>query len=105
MWWLRVWGLFQRLRRRRPGRRFPPWRDFWRRASGGARQPGRPSGLVGVDVAVVPAAADLVLREDPDRVVVAMPPRDVLGPVERAVARLARPAKVVGVPGSWDMPA
>ena len=60
---------------------------------------------VGVDVAVVPAAADLVLRENPDRVVVVMPPRDVLGPVERAVARLARPATVVGVPGSWEMTA
>jgi hypothetical protein len=57
---------------------------------------------VGVDVAVVPAAADLVLREDPDRVVVVMPPRDVLDPVDRAVARLARPATVVGVPGSWE---
>ena len=60
---------------------------------------------VGVDVAVVPAAADLVLREDPDRVVVVMPPRDVLGPVERAVARLALPATVVGAPGSWEMTA
>ena len=58
---------------------------------------------VGVDVAVVPAAADLVLREDPDRVVVVMPPRDRLGPVERAIARLVCPATVVGVPGSWEM--
>ena len=60
---------------------------------------------MGVDVAVVPAAADLVLREDPDRVVVVMPPRDRLGPVERAIARLACPATVVGVPGSWEMTA
>ena len=61
--------------------------------------------LMGVDVDVVPAAADLVRREDPDRVVVVMPPRDVLGPVERAVARLALPATVVEVPGSWEMTA
>lgn len=56
---------------------------------------------VGVDIGVVPATADLVLREGPDRVVVAVPPRDVLEPVERAVARLAIPAAVIGVPGSW----
>lgn len=57
---------------------------------------------VGVDVAVVPATADLVLRENPDRVVVVLPPRDVLGPVKRAVSWLVPPATVIGVSGSWE---
>ena len=56
---------------------------------------------VGVDADLVPATADLMLRERPDRVVVVLPPRDVLSPVERAVARLAVPAVVVGVDGTW----
>jgi len=57
---------------------------------------------VGVDPRLVPATAELVLREAPDRVVVALPARDVLAPVERAVARLRLPATVVGVSCSWD---
>jgi len=56
---------------------------------------------VGVDADLVPATADLMLRERPDRVVVVLPPRDVLSPVERAVARLAVSAVVVGVDGTW----
>ena len=59
---------------------------------------------VGVDTAAVPATADLVLREVPDRVLVAMPPSDILGAVERAVSQLAIPAAVVGVRGSWERP-
>jgi hypothetical protein len=57
---------------------------------------------VGVDAAIVPATADLVLREAPDQVLVAMPPSDMLGAVERAISQLAIPAAVVGVPGSWE---
>lgn len=58
----------------------------------------------GVDAAVVPTAADLVLREAPDRVLVAMPPSDILGAVERAVSQLAVPADIVGVWGGWERP-
>ena len=56
---------------------------------------------VGVDADLVPATADLVLREQPDRVIVVVPSRDVMAPVEEAVARLAVPATIVGVEGSW----
>jgi CTP:molybdopterin cytidylyltransferase MocA len=56
---------------------------------------------VGVDADLVSATADLVLREQPDRVLVVVPPRDVLPPVERAVARLAVPATIIGIEGSW----
>ena len=58
---------------------------------------------VGVDPCVVSAAAELVLRESPDRVVVVLPDRDVLSPVERALARLSVPTSVVGVACSWDV--
>lgn len=57
---------------------------------------------VGVDPHLVSAAAELVLREVPDRVVVALPTRDVMTPVERAIARLRVPTAVVGVACSWD---
>jgi hypothetical protein len=57
---------------------------------------------VGVDPHLVSAAAELVLREVPDRVVVALPTRDVMTPVERVMARLRVPTTVVGVACSWD---
>ena len=52
---------------------------------------------VGVDPQVVSATAALVLRESPDRVVVALPDRDVLASVEQALARLRVPVTVVGM--------
>ena len=57
---------------------------------------------VGVDPRLVPAVAELVLRESPDRVLVVLPTRDVLAPVERAIARLCVPTTVMGVACSWD---
>lgn len=57
---------------------------------------------VGVDPRLLGAACELVLRERPERVVVALPARDVLPPVERALARLRVPTSVVGVPCGWD---
>ena len=57
---------------------------------------------VGVDPRLLGAACELVLRERPVRVVVALPARDVLPPVERALARLRVPTSVVGVPCGWD---
>jgi len=57
---------------------------------------------VGVDPQVVSATAALVLRESPDRVVVALPDRDVLGPVKQALARLRVPVVVVGTACGWE---
>ncbi|MEC8999265.1 MAG: hypothetical protein VYC56_03165 [Actinomycetota bacterium] len=57
---------------------------------------------VGVDPRMLGAVCELVLRERPDRVVVALPVRDVLRPVERALTRLRIPTSVVGVPCGWD---
>ena len=57
---------------------------------------------VGVDPQVVSATAALVLRESPDRVVVALPDRDVLVPVEQALARLRVPVVVVGTACGWE---
>ncbi len=57
---------------------------------------------VGVDTELVPATADLVLREQPDRVIVVVPSRDVMAPVEEAVARMAVQATIVGVEGGWN---
>jgi hypothetical protein len=58
---------------------------------------------VGVDPCVVSAAAELVLRESPDRIVVALPSRDVLPAVERALARLVVPTSILGVACGWDV--
>ena len=57
---------------------------------------------VGVDPQVVSATAALVLRESPDRVVVALPDRDVLVSVEQALARLRVPVVVVGTACGWE---
>lgn len=57
---------------------------------------------VGVDPRVVPAAADLVLRERPDRLIVVVPERDVHPALVGAVERLAVPAGIVGVTGPWS---
>ena len=58
---------------------------------------------VGVDPCVVSAAAELVLRESPDRIMVALPGRDVLPAVERALARLVVPTSIHGVACGWDV--
>lgn len=56
---------------------------------------------VGVDLDLVPTTADLVLREHPARVVLVTPARDQL-PVQRALAaRLAVPAELAAVEGTW----
>ena len=57
---------------------------------------------VGVDPQIVSATAALVLRETPARVVVALPDRDILVPVEQALARLRVPVNVVGVVCGWE---
>jgi hypothetical protein len=55
----------------------------------------------GVDLEALPAAADLVAREAPERVLLVLPPRDDL-PSLRAVAALLRPpAEVVAVAPEW----
>jgi hypothetical protein len=56
---------------------------------------------VGVDLEAVPAAADLVAREAPDRVLLAVPPRDALGPVAAVASLLRPPAEVIGVVPEW----
>jgi hypothetical protein len=56
---------------------------------------------VGVDLDLVPVAADLAAREHADRVTLVTPPRDQV-PVLRSLAdRLAVPATFVGVEGDW----
>jgi hypothetical protein len=57
---------------------------------------------VGGDPDLVPVAADLVLREDPDRLIVVLPDRDVLPTLLAAVERLAVRSDVIGVRGGWS---
>jgi|TARA_B100000315_G_scaffold101449_1_gene93220 hypothetical protein len=57
---------------------------------------------VGADPDLVPVVADLVLREDPDRLLVVLPVRDVLPTVVCAVGRLAVRSEVVGLRGGWS---
>jgi hypothetical protein len=57
---------------------------------------------VGVDLDLVPEAADLRDRHDPAaRLVIVVPPRDRVGPVERLVARVAGDVEVRGVTPPW----
>ncbi len=56
---------------------------------------------VGIDLELVPLTADLVLRERPERVVLAMPRRDDV-PVQRTLAaRLPVPTSFVHTEGDW----
>ena len=56
---------------------------------------------VGVDLEWVPVAVDLVARERPDRVIVALPPRDLLPVQHRLAALIDAPVTFVGVEGNW----
>lgn len=58
---------------------------------------------VGVDLDLVPEAADLRDRHDPDaRLIVALPPRDRIPPVERLVARLRGDNEIRLVEPPWS---
>ena len=56
----------------------------------------------GVDLDVIPAAADARLAHAPDaRLVVVLPESDVHAVTVALAAQLAAPAEVVGIPGDW----
>ena len=56
---------------------------------------------VGIDLELIPITADLIDRERPDRVVLALPARDH-APIQRKLAaRLAVPVEFVVVEGEW----
>ena len=58
---------------------------------------------VGIDLDWVPIAADLVLRERPERIVAVLPPRDLL-PVQRELAALLPvPVEFVALDGDWPV--
>ncbi len=57
---------------------------------------------VGVDPELVAVAADHLVRDRPDRLMVVVPDRDVLAPIERALGGLAVPAELRGVVPPWD---
>lgn len=71
----------------------------------GTREDGRPVVVacsVGVDLGLVPDAADARLLHAPDAdLVLVVPERDALPAVRSLAAALARPAEVVGLPGDW----
>jgi hypothetical protein len=74
-------------------------------AAAGTDIDGRPMVVatsVGVDLDLVPSAADVRLATDPDaRLLLAVPERDDV-PATRALAgRLRRPAEVIRLPGNW----
>ena len=57
---------------------------------------------VGIDLDVVPTAADARLLHDPDaRLMIVVPERDDHPATRRLAARLSAPAEIVGVPGEW----
>ena len=58
---------------------------------------------VGVDLEWVPIAADLIERERPGRLVVVLPPRDLLPVQHRLAALLGVPVRFVALDGDWPV--
>jgi len=58
---------------------------------------------VGVDLEWVPVAVDLIERERPSRVIVALPPRDLLPVQHQLAAMLPVPVRFVAVEGDWPV--
>jgi hypothetical protein len=57
---------------------------------------------VGVDLDLVPAAADARLVHDPEAdLLLVVPERDAHPVTVALAARLTRPAEVIGLPGDW----
>ena len=57
---------------------------------------------VGVDVCLVPFIADLIRIEQPDRVEVFLPEKDILSPVEKSLNYLDIPLTIKGIRGGWE---
>jgi len=55
----------------------------------------------GVDVNLVPQTAELIVRHQPDLVIVVVPPRDQLPVVKKSVQLLAAPTNLVPLEGPW----
>ncbi len=58
---------------------------------------------VGIDLEWVPIAADLIERERPGRLVVVLPPRDLLPVQHRLAALLGVPVRFVALDGDWPV--
>ncbi len=56
---------------------------------------------VGIDLELVPDAAELAEDHRPDRVVLAVPPRDHLALLDALASLMPVPTEVVEVPTSW----
>ncbi len=57
---------------------------------------------VGLDLGIAETAAGLVAFHTPDRVVVALPPRDEHPRIAEAVAGLAVPSRIIAIEGEWS---
>lgn len=55
----------------------------------------------GVDVNLTPQTAELIVRHQPDQVIVVVPPRDQLPVVEKSIQLLAAPTNLVPLQGPW----
>jgi len=58
---------------------------------------------VGIDLDWVPIAADLVLRERPERIVTVLPPRDLLSVQHELASLLPVPVRFVTLEGDWPV--
>ena len=59
---------------------------------------------VGIDLDLVPAAADARLAVEPEaRLIIVLPERDLLPVTRRLAERLERPAEFVGLGGDWRL--
>ena len=56
----------------------------------------------GVDPGLAVSTAAIAQRDDPDRIVVAVPPRDRLAPVQRLLTRLRWPVEMIGLDPPWS---
>jgi hypothetical protein len=56
---------------------------------------------VGIDLELIPVTADLIDREQPDRVVLALPARDHHAIQRELATQLAVPVEFAAVEGEW----
>ena len=56
----------------------------------------------GIDPGLAVSASAIAQREDPRRIVVALPSRDRMAPIERLLTRLRWPVEMVGIAPPWS---
>jgi len=59
---------------------------------------------VGIDIGLIPLTAELAALHKPGRIVIALPPQDMLPLIVEASHLLNTPSTLIGVDGEWACP-